>query len=296
MKILYFVLTLLSQLNVTSSYALTYQEYKSELESHLKTLSRNVRFYHYAKIGFDRRLVMKDEVVPIKTESEYSAVPFRSSIYDLYFKKMTHRFEQGKGIEWSNGYGGLYAGIDPIQSQGYAHYPYVLLQLEVQPGTRYLVLNHKQTYINLGPIDKKRRKYFKRAVHELNVSFITYPWHYYSFNFCKNTVNSAGRNASSVSAVWFMNSQLTNPIDITGYSDGFTPNDPISEQYKRYAELANVYRFAHTSGINTEIFPTIIYSTFRDLPGFHWNSDLENETLIRNQTLGCHPDYVKEEL
>jgi|GEM_PF-2167825 len=145
-------------------------ELAAELKNRVRTLSRTVRVYHYGKRGvgtFDAPRTMSDEnraaitssppgITPgldseaaaaaqaIADQQAQAELPYVAPLelhpkeIQDYYRRYSSLFQEG-AVDSQVG-PGIYAAVDPIQSDSYANSPWFLLEMEVPAGARYLDL------------------------------------------------------------------------------------------------------------------------------------------------------------
>lgn len=136
-------------------------ELVNELKSRVRTFTRPVRVYHYggrspglldaprADMEAELRSLVAMPVdtsasKPALPESELALAPYRTPLElspkeaVTYFEKFSSLFREGQ-LESIVG-PGIYASIDPVQSESYAKNTWFLMEIEVPTGSRYLDL------------------------------------------------------------------------------------------------------------------------------------------------------------
>lgn len=108
---------------------------KNELARRTKTLKRSIKVYHYGQRASEEPL---SETIYLKrNDSLLSPVELNPPEASNYFRRMADSFRSSEKIQYQVG-PGLYAAIDPVQSQAYANTPWFLLEITMPSGTRYL--------------------------------------------------------------------------------------------------------------------------------------------------------------
>ena len=109
-----------------------------------------------------------------------------------------------------------------------------------------------------------------------------------------------------------MNSNSLKDVDIAGYSPSYNPELLHGEQQERYFNLAGIFNYYLNLDLKTylswqthgflvvsnqdQAFVKDFIKPFQQIENFKWKQDTDVEQAIRNQTLGCRKDLVKEEL
>ncbi len=131
---------------------------KSELSRRVRLFPRTVKVYHYGNRGTVRRPDMHydgsspaetrrfnyDEAMDLKRGASGTAADYETSVEltppesNNYFEAMAAQFANGDQ-SWNVG-PGLYAAVDPVQSENYLGNPWFLLEITVPKGMKYLDL------------------------------------------------------------------------------------------------------------------------------------------------------------
>jgi len=273
----------------------SYEQLKDRFVPLVKTLKRKIRVYHYAKRGDGAGAGLYETISVHDIDNSaglHGPVPLQSEIYNDYFKSMTRHFELQDGPDWSLGKGGLYAASDPLQSASYAYAPPILLEIEVQEGSRYLDLT---PYLVNGLQSKLETKEARDLIKELNIDFVVFRW----FPIERWKISLCPRNVDQLfsKTIFFPNSEAINHVSITAV----TPNSRL----ENLAHLAKIYHYYVEHHPNQESalrkygytqFIGPVLDRFSYLPNHTWPSDPELETMIRRQTLGCNREQHPEEL
>lgn len=216
-----------------NEYARVVADLRDEIAKQVRTLKRTVKVYHYGTRGPinyfndpNQTLVFnQDEAIDLKRNGSYdSPVELNPPEATEYFRQLSGSFASAKQIRWNVG-PGLYAAMDPIQSQNYAGNPWFLLEITVPAGTKYLevrpvdgvivsqvfmqkwfsALNDLDTG-KVTRIEKDRfvigframlalpqlRQLIVDASKTLNVDFITYAWIAPTIQICKKRMDGIG--------------------------------------------------------------------------------------------------------
>lgn len=183
----------------------------AELSRRVRTLKRTVRTYHYGTRDADHLDLRRGSS---RAEEYTSPVELQPEEAKAYFRDWSSEFQNS--VDTSPQVGpGIYAGVDPVQSEHYAGKPFFLMELTVPAGTRYVDLRPEDTlFLSMEFVTKwfqsedvenfkgyrfgnkflvsfkslLRTKPFqealKRTLAKLKVDALAYDWSKHSFNIC----------------------------------------------------------------------------------------------------------------
>jgi hypothetical protein len=110
-------------------------EIRDELSRRVRTLTRSVSFYHYGGRGAEGLDASRGDK---PAEAYTTPLELRPPEAIAYFREYSSLFRAGP-LESQVG-PGIYAAIDPIQSESYAKAPWFLLEIRATAGMKYLDL------------------------------------------------------------------------------------------------------------------------------------------------------------
>ncbi len=110
-------------------------ELQKEFSRRVRTLSRPVSFYHYGGRGNSGLDAPRGD---IPADAYTTPLELRPPEAKEYFKYYSSLFRVGK-VDSQVG-PGVYAAVDPVQSESYAKAPWMMLEILAPTGTRYLDL------------------------------------------------------------------------------------------------------------------------------------------------------------
>lgn len=286
---------------------------------------RDIKVYHYGtrgteafspvpsiirpEIASSKLVINDDEAIDLKRDGSYfSPVELNPPEATEYFRAMTNLFSSREKLKWNVG-PGLYAAVDPIQSESYAGRPWFMLEVTIPKGSKYLdlrpfdgiVVSKKfvsdwLSQIKLGEYRRgfKRtganqfilswrdllekpnfRKLVIQAIQKLNIDEFAYAWNEGTIKPCLD------RSMEVEIAFNFVNPAL---LDRGGKLKLYTQNlekDAPAEKKAAYKELIEKIEMSEIHGSYQ------VYKDPNQQNSASWsNSNLEQTMRIRLYTLG----------